>query len=219
MRRSPTLGLVAAALLVGAALIGCAASAEPDPSAETTPKSTSSSDGTESSSGPTFNAQFSDAGPDSATTTGTTPCSDPGDPGATEPLAFKLPDTDDANNDMITHEGVLVSAADVDMYKLTGIDTNFHELDTRFEAQTEGTQMCVFARCRNATANPVTGCTDGEEATSDIGWKGCCTAGPGRATPKWDCSGIGDDDSADFYIRIKATTAAACLPYSFQYRF
>ena len=76
-------------------------------------------------------------------------------------------------------------------------------------------QICVFARCQNATANPVTGCTAGTEATSDLGWKGCCATGPGEATPKWDCSGT--NDSTDFFIRIKPMTSKSCVKYAFKY--
>ncbi len=224
MRHAPTSSFVVAALLVVAGIFGCAASAtEPDARDLSPTEATSmSSNNGDDAGAPTFHAQFDGDGGmgDAATTPPTSKtCTDPNDPGATEPLATKLDNTDDCNNDLIEHTGTLLTASDVDMYKLSAADKTFCELDTRFESETQGTQICVFARCQNATANPVTGCSAGTEATSDLGWKGCCATGPGAATPTWDCSGITDNDSADFYIRIKPTTANSCVKYAFKYRF
>ena len=225
MRHAPTSSFVVAALLVGAGLLGCAADATEPATRDLSPTDGTPVTSNDSDDGgaPAFNAEFDGDGgtrgdASTPTTTGGT-CSDPNDPGATELLATKLDDTDDCNNDLIEHTGTLLNATDADMYKLAAKDKTFCELDTTFQSETAGTQLCVFARCQNATANPVSGCSAGTEATSDLGWKGCCATGPGEATPKWDCSGITDDDSADFYIRIKPTTSNSCVKYAFKYRF
>ena len=79
--------------------------------------------------------------------------------------------------------------------------------------------MCVFMRCLTGALN-FNSCDQGVEKTSDIGDKGCCTAGPGKAIPNWSCGGITQtDDSAQFYFRFKQSGTKACLPYSFSYAF
>lgn len=220
MRHVPTLALV-----LGAWLVGCAADAE-DPAAErggaTSKPSSSAVSGDDEPEAPAFDAQFDpDGGTGVDPTKPTTPatCADKDDPGSTEPLAKALPDTDDCNDKDILRKGILSSASDVDMYKLVGRDKNFCQVETRFATQTRGVQLCVFARCLNSTVDAVTGCESGDPTTSDLGWKGCCSNGPGEATPKWDCSGFTDNDSADFFIRVKPTTANACVDYAFSYVF
>ena len=111
------------------------------------------------------------------------------------------------------------SAVDVDMYKLSGSDESFCNVETDFEAKTAGIQLCVFLKCKNGTLNPVTGCAAGTAATSDTGMKGCCTSKPGHVTPQFACDGFTDNDSADFVIRVKGENANACLAYQFDYRF
>jgi hypothetical protein len=53
--------------------------------------------------------------------------------------------------------------------------------------------------------------------------RGCCAtaadASAARAVPKWDCSGITDNDSSDFFLRVRQPAANACLPYTVSYRF
>jgi hypothetical protein len=41
---------------------------------------------------------------------------------------------------------------------------------------------------------------------------------PGNATPVWDCAGFSDDDSADFFVRIRQTRDK-CAAYSWSYSF
>jgi len=113
---------------------------------------------------------------------------------------------------------------DTDYYSLSAVDKGpslSHpagcKLDSAFETKTAGTEICVFARCKNTTENTVTGCTEGKAATSENGWNGCCGT---KAVPDLDCSGFTDNDSSDFLIRIKPTNNAnACLPYKFEYRY
>jgi hypothetical protein len=52
-----------------------------------------------------------------------------------------------------------------------------------------------------------------------IGMKGCCAAAPGKAIPKWDCDGNFDDDSADFFLRVRQINGDKCMPYRVKYRF
>lgn len=153
-------------------------------------------------------------------------CIDNGDPGGSENVATKLPDTTDCDNEYKTITGVMKGAVDVDFYSLSAKDEGVSishpfgcSLDTDFEGETAGTELCVFLRCKNSTVNPVSGCAHGTLSTSDIGMKGCCTAAPGRAVPKWDCSGITDDDSADIFIRVRQIGGDKCLPYKVKYRF
>lgn len=192
-----------------------------------------SSSGASSSGGtdrPAFDASISpteptDANVDPTPEGGGDTCVDTDDPGNTETGAKGLPDTDDCDNSFKTVKGVLNGPIDIDFYKLTGNDKGGIppcSKDTEFSSPSAGTQLCVWARCKNATANAVTGCANGVEDTSVVGMKGCCAAAPGKATPQWDCDGITDNDSADFIIRVKHTASGssnACLPYSFSYRF
>lgn len=154
------------------------------------------------------------------------PCIDNGDPGGSENVATKLPETTDCDNDYKTITGVMKGAVDVDFYSLSakdeGVSTSHPfgcSLDTDFEGETAGTELCVFLRCKNSTMNPVTGCAQGTLSTSDIGMKGCCAAAPGKAVPEWDCSGITDNDSADIFIRVRQIGGDKCLPYKVKYRF
>jgi hypothetical protein len=188
--------------------------------------SSSSSSGSTSSKDdrPTFDASFAptdqDANVDPTPDGGGDTCVDNDDPGSAENVAKQLPAMDDCDNNFKTVKGVLNGAVDVDFYKVSGTDKAGCNLDTEFSSNTSGAEICVYARCKNATANAVTGCAQGVEDTSVIGMKGCCAAAPGKATPEWDCDGITDNDSADFMIRIKpAPNTDKCLPYQFSYRF
>ncbi|MDF2694867.1 MAG: hypothetical protein K0S65_3250 [Labilithrix sp.] len=146
-------------------------------------------------------------------------CIDKDDPGGAENVAKALPATDDCDDSYKSVSGVAKGAVDLDFYKLSASDKTGCLLETDFEAQTAGTELCVFARCKNSTADAVTGCAQGVQTTSDIGMKGCCAAAPGKAVPEWDCSGITDDDSADFFLRVRQINQDKCLPYSFRYRY
>ena len=232
---------VAAAVAI--ALIGCASTDdveeadEPNP-APATNDATATKQGSTTHSDdkdrPDFDPQFSDSGTTNDPTKDPTPpggadsCIDNDDPGSTPNLAKKLPDTDDCDNDLKEASGVANGGVDVDFYSLQATDKGISTshpfgcaLDTTFEAETSGTEMCVYARCRNNTDNAVTGCSGGALTTDPVtGLKGCCAAAPGTATPKWDCKGITDNDSADFFISIKQTNhGEQCLPYKFKYRF
>jgi hypothetical protein len=182
---------------------------------------------------PAFNADFegAPAAPvtkdtdDPAPAGGGDECIDTNDPGSAENVSKKLPDTDDCDNDYKTISGVMKSAVDVDFYSLSVTDKGFNGIkgwcsfETDFEAQTAGTELCVFMRCKNTTKDAVTGCEQGTQKKSDIGMNGCCAAAPGRAVPKWDCDGISDNDSADIYLRVSQIKGDSCLPYKVRYRF
>jgi hypothetical protein len=172
---------------------------------------------------PEFEAGFdeSDAGPDigDPSPPDDDQCIDKDDPGSAENTAKVLPPTDDCDNNYKTVSGVAKGAVDVDFYKLSATDKTFCSLDTDFEAQTAGTELCVYVRCQNSTADAVSGCAQGVRKTSDIGMDGCCAAGPGKAVPEWDCDGFTDNDSADFFITVRQINADKCLPYSFRYRY
>lgn len=228
--RTTVAGLFGLLAIVGAVAACGSASGDVDPlggegSGDQETNGTSSSGGTDR---PTFDASFNptdpaDANVDPTPDGGGDTCVENDDPGNTEVNAKKLPDTDDCDNSFKTVKGVIAGPVDIDFFKLTGNDKGGIppcQKDTEFSSPSAGTEICVWARCKNATANAVTGCANGVEDTSVVGMKGCCAAAPGKATPEWDCSGITDDDSADFIIRMRPTAgAAACLPYSFSYRF
>lgn len=156
-----------------------------------------------------------DAGPDAGT------CSDPNDPGGAEASARVLPPTDDGDNSLKPVNGVIMSAVDVDVYKLTATDKTGSFTDTEFSSATPDLELCVFVRCKVTTQNAVTGCVEGNKTNDPVsGWEGCCAGTPGNPTPEYDCSGVPDDDSADFIIRVSPTaTTKACQAYTFQYRF
>lgn len=241
MRFAPTSALCTIAAIF--ALVGCASSenAEEPTSVPETTESTAAQerkpdDAKKTTTGdrPDFAPQFEnttapeqkdekkgDATPEAG---GAQQCKDDDDAPGTPALAKKLPETDDCNQDMISVSGVMNGGVDADYYSLSATDKGIsfsHPIgckkDSAFETKTAGTEICVFARCKNTTENTVNGCLEGTEATSENGWKGCCGA---KAVPDLDCSGFTDNDSADFLIRIKQTNNAnACLPYKFEYRF
>jgi hypothetical protein len=190
---------------------------------EDTTSGTSSSSG--STSRPAFDASIeptepADANVDPTPEGGGDTCVDNDDPASTETNAKGLPNTDDCDNSFKTVKGVINGAVDIDFYKLAGQDKAGCSLDTEFSAATAGTEICVWARCKNATENAVSGCAQGVEDTSVVGMKGCCASAPSKATPEWDCEGFTDNDSADFIIRVRPLAGAqACLPYTFSYRF
>lgn len=221
------LAAFAAAASVGLALIACSTDNGAPPDRTDVPVTETRND-TESSNTeerPEFEASFdppSEAGsPEGGTPVppGDDQCIDKDDPGSSENVATALPNTDDCDNVYKTVSGVAKGAVDVDIYKLSATDETFCSIDADFEVQTAETEMCVFARCKNSTVDAVSGCDQGVATTSDIGMQGCCSAGPGRALPIWDCSGISDDDSADFFIRVRQLNGNKCLPYKFRYRF
>lgn len=169
---------------------------------------------------PDFEAGFptEDAGPDDPTPDGGDTCVDNGDPGSAENTAKLLPDTDDAQDNPITVKGVLNGPVDVDFYKLGMTDKFGHSIGADLQTQTSGVEFCVFVKCKGGGATAVNGCNGGVVKTSEIGTKGCCATGPSQATPDWDCTGISDDDSADFFIRVKQTQDK-CTAYTWSYAF
>jgi hypothetical protein len=226
-------------LLLGALVVACGGAddetdhpTEPPASAES-PTSPDPSTGQGKTAPPPFHADFSNAPPapsanaPAPSSSAANACVDTDDPGADETVAKALPDTNDCIDDHQDVHGVLKSAVDVDFYKLEGTDEGISlkhpfgcRLDTDFSLDAPGAELCVFLRCKNSTADAVTGCAAGTPATSDIGMKGCCANAPGRAVPQWDCSGLTDNDSADIFIRVRPTpNAQACLPYDVSYRF
>ena len=195
---------------------------EPEPSSSDG-SSSSTTDDEEPAERPTFDASFpdeeEDANVDPTPPNGDT-CVDNDDPGGSENTANKLPATDDCDDKFKSVKGVLNGAVDVDFYKVSGADKAGCKLETQFGSSTSGVELCVYARCKNATKNAVTGCAQGVEDTSLIGMKGCCAAAPAKATPEWDCDGFTDNDSADFTIRVRqAKGGDTCLPYNFTYRY
>ena len=228
-RASSVMSLLAA-IVVAAAWMGCASSGDPgpgDPPAAPASNLKGKDAGAPTTANdrdppghPAFEAGFPDSSSADPTPDGGDVCIDKDDPGSTEATAKALPDTTAAQTSPITVKGVLSSPVDVDFYSIKASQALFHFLSADLQDATPSTELCVFAKCLNGTTN-WKGCTQGVEKTSDIGDKGCCTAGPGRADPDWSCGGTFQyDDSAQFYIRIKETAGgSACLPYSFSYAF
>ena len=242
MRPAPTLAYAAIAL----ALIACGSG--PDDEASGAPTSPAAREENaepappSASAPPAFSADFSHAppGPSSTASPGASPagatCNDPGDPGSAETLAKALPDTDDCNDDHQTVSGIANGSVDVDFYSLAATDRGISlehpfgcHLDTDFSIEGAGAELCVFVRCKSLGLAPqppaevVTGCDGGTLATSDVGMRGCCAtasdAAAARAVPKWDCSGFLDNESSDFFLRVRQPAGNACLPYTVSYRF
>jgi hypothetical protein len=177
---------------------------------------------------PAFEAGFPESpdGGDAGTPTNPgMPCTDPADPGSTTGTARALPETDDGDNDVKNVSGVLSTATDVDLYKLSAIDKTGSFTDNLFSLATAGVEMCVFIRCKNeavGTTTAVTACAAGTKKTDPAStWEGCCAVGPADPTPEYDCPGaLANDDSADYLIRVVPTASTkACQAYSFGYRF
>lgn len=228
MRRRTAATFAAVALVCASWSSACATSnGDATDDVPTSSSSSSSSGSSSSSSGsnrPAFDASFPEEQPDAnvdpTPEAGGDTCVDPDDPGGAENVAKQLPATDDCDNTLKTVKGVANGAVDVDFYKLSGTDKFGCSLDTEFSI-TGGVELCVYARCKNATTDAVSGCAQGTMQTNPTtGMKGCCASGPNKATPQWDCSGITDNDSADFIIRVKPSgSSGACLAYSLSYRF
>jgi hypothetical protein len=212
-------------LILALGWLGCAAdTSEPtqdgDPTEPASAPSTNAPGG--GSERPPFETTIPDAPPPPDTDPGPQQgesCADKDDPGSSESVAKALAATDDCDNAIKTVNGIANGPIDVDFYKLSATDKTFCSLGTEFNSPTSGMELCVYARCQNSTANAVTGCTHGTLMTSASGMKGCCSATPGKATPEWDCSGITDNDSADFYISLKQLSGGTnkCLPYLLNY--
>ena len=244
MRSGPTfgyLGWVGGAVVALALSVGCAAgepgledpTEEPsaDDEAKEAPKKKENPE--DESPPPKFEPAFDESKPAEGDDKSKDPappnadqCIDNGDPGGSENVATKPPDTDDCDNDYKTLTGVANGAVDVDFYRLSGNDKGISfshplgcSLDTDFQGETAGTEVCVFMRCKNSTVDAVKGCDKGTAATSEIGMKGCCAAAPAHALPKWDCKGLTDDDSADIFIKVRQVNGDKCLPYKVKYRF
>jgi len=216
-----------AATIVGLVLIGCSTDngdpTERDEVSAATPRDTKEKKSSDTEPPPEFDADFDDEDEEPNNGDPTPPdgdqCIDKDDPGSAENVAKVLPPTDDCDNTYKTVSGVANGEVDVDFYKLSVADKTGCLVQADFEGQTAGTELCVYARCKNSTIDAVKGCDQGVFSTSDIGMTGCCAAAPGRAVPKWDCSGFTDNDSADFVFKVRQINGNKCLPYSFRYRF
>jgi hypothetical protein len=212
--------LLLAFVAVGVGWLGCASS-EDDPvdGPLVTPSSTKTSP--EPTTRPDFEAGFVEAETDGGnvdpTPDGGDTCVDNGDPGSSEISATKLNDTDDGVDTVTTTTGVLNGPVDVDFYKFGFADGFGGVIGTDIQNKTSGVEMCVFVKCKSGPTTMT--CATGAKTTAPgTGTEGCCVTGPGTANPDWDCEGITDDDSADFFIRIKQT-ADKCTNYSFSYVF
>jgi len=211
---------VLAFVTVGVGWLGCASSETEDPpDLAAAPTSTKTSP--EPTTKPDFEAGFVE-GPDAGGNVDPTPdggdtCVDNSDPGSSEVTATKLPDTDDGVDTVTTVTGVLNGPVDVDFYKFSLTD-GFSILGTDIQIKTSGVEMCVFVKCK-AGPTTLSGCTGGVKTTAPgTGTEGCCANGPSTVSPDWDCTGFTDDDSADFFVRVKQT-ADKCTNYSWSYVF
>lgn len=229
MRLSPTFGHIGWAVL-GLALVGCATDngdaeeeevpAAEGPAREHKPKTTTQV-GTKFEASipadPKKQAEETDLDADPASVDAEQ-CIDNGDPGDSLSLATVLPETSDCDDDMKTVTGIMKGAADVDYYKLSALD---HRLtchkDTDFQAETPGTNLCVYLRCKNDTPNAVKGCKGGVLTRGDGGVMGCCAAAPAHTAPDFDCSGT--NESADISLVVTQVGGDECLPYKVNYRF
>ncbi len=234
MRCSPTFGHTGwlAAACVGLVLVGCATDNgdADDPTPPTTELPAREKKADNKQPPPKFEATI--PGTDGTKPQGDSPnanedpapedadqCIDNGDPGGSASLATDLPPTDDCDNSMKTLTGVMKGAVDADVYKLSASDRAGCWREMTFEADTAGTELCVFMRCKDSTIDPVTGCESGQLTEGEGGMKGCCAAAPGKAIPQFSCSNWTGDDSADIQIRVRQINGNKCLPYKASYRF
>lgn len=233
MRRAPTFGYTGwtATVFAGLVLVGCATSNGDDdalpPTTELPAKEKKADD---KQAPPKFEATIpgdatkpgegTDPDKDPAPTGGDQ-CIDNGDPGPSASLGTVLPETDDCDEGIKTITGTMKGAADVDYYTLSATDRAGCWLDTTFEAETKGTELCVFMRCKDSSIDAVTGCAEGIPTEGEAGLKGCCAAAPGKAIPTWDCSSSWtDDDSADIHLRVRQVGGEnKCVPYKVNYRY
>jgi len=209
--------------------MGCAtAHGEPVPPQDSPTSESSTNNPTKKESDrPDFEAGFDpasnkDGGPGTGgdpTPPNSDQCLDPDDPGGAENVAKNLGTFEDCEKSFKTVSGVANGSVDLDFYKVSSTDKLLCNGDADFNSPTAGLELCVYAKCKNSTANAVTGCSAGTQKTNGNGMKGCCASTPGKAVPVWDCSGLSDDDSADFVISVKQVNGEKCLPYKLQYHF
>ncbi len=228
MRKSPTSRYSVWIVAGGVALVGCAASGEDgeDDDTPTTELPARERKTDSKPDAPKFEANIpgdveseGDGSAEDPAPEEGDQCIDNGDPAPTAAGATQLPPISDCNNDMQSLTGTMKGAVDVDYYKLSASDDWGCSIDADFQAETAGTELCVFMRCKNSTVDAVTGCAQGVPAESETGLKGCCAAAPGHAVPKWDCEGWTDNDSADIQFRVRQINGNKCLPYKVNYRF
>lgn len=226
MRLSPTFSHLGWGFLAAAIIIGCSSTQSSEtPVNEPSPSEPDAKQEDQVDNSPAFDPKFKDGGAaqkDASSTKGPTEkCDDPDDPGSAENVATELPNTSDCDENYQTVSGVANGSADVDWYKLTAEDKINCVRQTHFSVNDANTEFCVYATCQNSTENGgVTGCHSGDpDDQNSLGMKGCCAKGPGEAIPDLKCKGWPEDDSATFYIRVRQVNTAACLPYSFKYRF
>lgn len=212
--------LLVSIVITGVAWMGCATS-NGDSTGEEEPGPVPTATNKDAAPRPDFEAGFptDDAGGNvDPTPDGGDTCLDNGDPGGAENTAKQLPDTNDGQNNPITVKGVLNGPVDVDFYKLSMSDNTGSLIGADLQTQTSGVEFCVYVKCKGGGETTVSGCNGGVLKTSDIGTKGCCATGPSQATPNWDCKGFTDDDSADFFIRVRQTQDK-CTAYTWSYAF
>ncbi len=219
-----TIGLVALAMLT--ASVGCATSNGDPTDEEGAPAPATTTTTSPEKDRPPFNPgpMPAPSAPPGASSTPTDPapaqadtCIDKDDQGGTETTAKALPDTSDADNSVKLVKGTLNGPVDVDFFKFHMSDTFGSLVQADFQIEATGVEMCVFVKCDTGTTD-VSGCDGGVVSTSSIGTKGCCATGPSKVTPKWDCPGFTDNDSAQFYVRVKQAQDK-CTSYSWSYRF
>lgn len=227
MSRSPAVLFASAFALTCAFVIACGTSngEAGTPGVDDPPEQDPTSD-PEKPTRPAFEAGFPDDAGDAGTTTpdSGTPCNDPADPGSVIGNARALPNTDDCDETEKTVSGVLSSATDVDLYRLSADDKTGCLTNNLFSMKTAGVELCVFVRCKNEDVGKTTAvtCAAGTKKTDSAStWEGCCGVGPVDPTPEYDCPGFAsDDDSADYQIKVSPTaTTKECQAYSFNYRF
>lgn len=146
-------------------------------------------------------------------------CSDPDDPGGTEPLAKALADTSDGQNKDITIKGVLNGLGDVDFYKFNVADSWNHKLETKFSTPTKGVELCAWVSCKDGDID-FKGCKHGGAPDNTLaGMSGCCVSGPGSTGPDWGCGGGPvKNDSAKVVVRLRQSVDE-CTPYAWSYNF
>lgn len=216
-----------AALASLAVVAACATSGSSDDGEPSGP-STTSPTAAPTSTRPEFNPEFEDAGApgpgdDASSPDGAKPgtCSDTNDVGGSESVAKALSNIDDCSGSGGGIGGVVNGPVDVDVYKFQGTDTFGIgcSVDPTLSSSSAGVELCMFASCLTGNIE-FDGCTGGTQATSALGFPGCCISPTGGAlttTLSYNCAGT-TSESATVYIRV-SQKGAACLPYAATYSF
>ncbi|MBZ5709087.1 hypothetical protein [Nannocystis pusilla] len=138
---------------------------------------------------------------------------DLGEPDDTEPNAQDLGEIDDDDDNVVTADGVLGGAGDVDWYTYHGLDTFGHVAEPTVKVTSSAAvRVCQFIECDEggAVGTEIT-CPDGTQTALSGGLRPGCCGGATFTVSDFNCSGSSDDIRV--YVRIDKPSQDECVEY------